>query len=568
MLLSLHVKNFALIEEVEVEFRDHLNILTGETGAGKSIIIGSVNAALGAKISKDMIRKEADYALIELIFQSSDPLVTDTLTSYDLPVNGDEILISRKLMPSGRSIAKVNGETVTLAILKMISELLLDIHGQHEHQSLLNTQKHLEIVDAYAGEEAAALKQEVSGLFQEYRKCFDMLEKETVNEEERNRELSFLQYEYGQIKNAKLVVGEDEELAKAYRRLSHAAMLAEGIGQAYTLVGEGEVSLFEQLGRAIRQISRLTEYDSRLETILSQLTDIESCLNELNHDLINYLNGIELNGEEFQKVSDRLELIQELKKKYGNSITSILEYAVRCEERLERYQNFDEYIAKLKEEKSVCAAKLKSTALRLSKLRKEKAAELSEWVEKALLDLNFQQIQFSILCSDTEKITSNGCDELEFMISVNLGEPLMPLAKVASGGELSRVMLAIKSVFAKKDSIDSLIFDEIDTGISGRTAQKVSEKLVVIARSHQVICITHLPQIAAMADHHLLIEKESNQIRTFTSIRPLNEDESSEEIARLLGGAEITYNVLRNAEEMKALAKQKKEEVISSLKTR
>lgn len=567
MLLSLHVKNFALIEEAEVEFHDSLNILTGETGAGKSILIGSVNAALGAKLSKDMIRKGAEYALIELVFQSLDPLVLNTLKSYDL-INGDEILISRKLMANGRNIIKINGETVTLAILKTISELLLDIHGQHEHQSLLNKAKHLEILDAYIGEAATYLKEEVGNSFQEYKKILEKIEKETTDEEKRNRELSFLKFEYDQIRRAKLTVGEEETLQLTYRKLSHAASLMEGIGQAHHLVSGKEFCLMELIGTLIKQISRLLEYDKNLENMLSQLSDIESYVHDFHHDLTSYLDELELDGEEFQKVSDRIDLIQELKKKYGNSISAILDYAVLCEDNIKKYEDFDQYIGNLKEQKAIYAEKLKAAALKLSKLRKEKSVELSEKIEASLADLNFQQTKFSILFTDSEKIMSNGMDDLEFIISVNPGEPMKPLAKVASGGELSRVMLAIKSVFANKDSIDSLIFDEIDTGISGRTAQKVSEKLFAIAQTHQVICITHLPQIAAMADHHLLIEKEFDQNKTCTRIRSLNKKESTIEIARLLGGAEITEKVLGSSEEMKTLAIQKKKELISRLKTR
>lgn len=564
MLLSLHVKNFAIIDEAEVEFCENLNILTGETGAGKSIIIGSVNAALGAKVSKDIVRKNADYALIELIFKSSDSYIFEKLKSYELPVEGDEILVSRKLMANGRSVAKINGETVTIAILKEIAELLLDIHGQHEHQSLLHQHKHLEIVDAYAGIQAEELKKKTAVLYKEFKQLSDELKSAEMDDELRLREISFLQYELDKIQEASLKIGEDEELQIRYRRLSNTSEIAEGIGAIYQWMAEKQDSVADNVGRAVKQVTKLIEYDSSLQEIYQQLADLESCISDLNHDLAEYMDSMDINEEEYKEVEQRLDLINSFKLKYGNSIDAIIEYAIQCTEKLEKYRNHDIYISKLKNQIESCEKEMESMSGQLSALRQEKAEELAKKISAALVDLNFAQTKFSIFFKKQDGYSANGYDEVEFMFSVNPGEPLQPLKKVASGGELSRIMLAIKSVLAEQDAIDTLIFDEIDTGISGRTAQKVSEKLVTIAQTHQVICITHLPQIAAMSDHHYLIEKATDESKTWTQIRTLEAEASILEIARLLGGAEITEHVVFSAKEMKMLAAKKKKELISS----
>ncbi|MBE5962585.1 MAG: DNA repair protein RecN [Lachnospiraceae bacterium] len=559
MLVSLHVKNFAIIDEVEVIFKDHLNILTGETGAGKSIIIGSINVALGGKVSKDMVRKGADYALVELIFQSEQKNVIEKLKEYDLPVEeGGQILISRKIMPNGRTISKVNGENVINQAVKEIATLLLDIHGQHEHQSLLYKTKHLALVDHFAKDEIGDLKADINALYKEYKALKEELDHAVVDEDKRLREISFMEYEINEITAAKLIEGEDEELQSQYRTLSHANAIVEGMSAAYLYTAEGSTSAADSISRAVKQMTKIAEYDENIGGLLSQLSDIESMLYDFNRGASEYIGDLGDSKEELTAVEQRLDMINHMKSKYGSTIEEINNYCKKCEEKVAQYNDYDAYLLELKHKIFVCEERLETECGKLSDIRKKKAAELTEKMKTALIDLNFLDVQFEMVFDRLSVYTSNGYDDAEFVISTNPGESLKPLSKVASGGELSRIMLAMKSVMAEKDEIGTLIFDEIDVGVSGRTAQKVSEKLSVIANNHQILCITHLPQIAAMADAHYVIEKKTDQITTKTDIKELSESESVEELARILGGAVITANVMTNAREMKTLAKSTK----------
>ena len=558
MLLNLHVKNFAIIDEIEVYFQDNLNILSGETGAGKSIIIGSVNVALGGKITKDIIRKGAEYALVELAFQTESEVVRQKVKSYDLPIDEDGlILITRKIM-NNRSISKINGETVTTNVLKDIAGSLIDIHGQHEHQSLLYKQKHLEFVDKFAKSEVTSVKEELEEAYYRYAKVKEELSKAKVDDEKRIREMSHLEFEINEITEAKLIIGEDIELASEFKKLSNANVIAEGLDHTYQLTSYQSSAAGDMIGRAVKQLNKLEEYDNELIGLRDQILDIEGLLNDFNRELAEYLSNLNTDQEYFEQVERRLDLIHRLKAKYGNDIPSILDYCKRCEERLNQFQNYDEYIEglekKLKEEEAI----LLDRSEQLSQIRQEYAKILVERMIQALLDLNFFDVRFDIEFTRLDHYTANGFDEACFMISTNPGEDIRPLSDVASGGELSRIMLGLKSVLADNDAIETLIFDEIDVGISGRTAQKVSEKLAVIANRHQVLCITHLPQIAAMADSHYIIEKATDQLKTTTNIRRLDDTDSILEVARILGGAVITDTVIESAKEMKELAKNLK----------
>ncbi len=554
MLLSLHVKNFAIIDEVEVFFQDHLNIMTGETGAGKSILIDSINFALGAKVSKDMIRKNAEYALVELVFQTDRKEVFKVMKENDIDTPDDQILISRKLMQNGRSICKVNGENVTALILKEIAGFLLDIHGQHEHQSLLYKHVHLNMIDRFAKEEAYVYKDSIFRLYQEYHKLKQEFDNADIDEDKRIRELSFLEYEMQEIADAKLKPGEDESLQVDYKRLSHASTIAENLSLTYQCTSQEESSAANQIGRALKQLHKISLYDDKLSNFTSQLNEIESLLNDFNREVADYMDAAADPSEELTLVETRLNLINHLKTKYGNSIPEILSYYKKCEEKKLKYEAYDEYLSGLKQKIEVYKEKLQKECNELSLIRQRHAKLLAGKLKEALIDLNFLDVQFDIVFERNPDFSSNGFDDVEFIISTNPGEPMKPLSKVASGGELSRIMLAIKSVMAKKDDISTLIFDEIDVGISGRTAQKVSEKLGLLAREHQIICITHLPQIAAMADTHFIIEKETDQVSTATHIRQLKEEEAINELARILGGAKITENVLISAKEMRTFA--------------
>lgn len=561
MLLSLHVKNFAIIDEAEVDFKEHLNILTGETGAGKSILIGSINVALGGKVSKQMIRTGAEYALAELVFETQDTEILTRLKEYDIPSEDGQILISRKIMANGRSVCRMNGETTTAAIVKEIAGRLLDIHGQHEHQSLLYKQKHLEIVDRYARDEIEEKKETIAAHYQDYIKLKKKLEEASMDEEKRLRELSFLEYEVGEIEQAKLTQGEDEELQREFKRLSNAKHITDYLSEvSHSLAGDNECAA-DVIGRCVRLMIKSADYDGTLSEYADQLSEIDQLLQDFNRQLLGYLDEFEDSEEEFLRIQERLDQINHLKSRYGGSILEVLNYASQAAEKLEQLKNYDAYLNELNTSLQQKKDQLELLSQELSDLRKAKAKQLTTEMIHALVDLNFLDVQFEMVFRRTKDYTQNGFDEVEFLISTNPGEPLQSLSAVASGGELSRIMLAIKSVLAEKDEIGTLIFDEIDVGVSGRTAQKVSEKLAVISSCHQVLCITHLPQIAAMADRHFLIEKITDQKLTKTRILPLEQEESVRELARILGGVQITERVLSNAREMKKLAEEVKEKL-------
>ncbi len=555
MLQNLHVKNLALIDEIEVEFEDGLNILTGETGAGKSIILGSVNLALGGRYSKDILRQGADYGLVELTFLVENEQQVRKLKELDIYPEEGAVLLSRRLM-SGRSVSRINGETVQIGLLKEAAQILIDIHGQHEHQSLLYKKNHLGIVDAFARETVSEEKKKVREAYRDFKACEKELKETSSDENQRARELSLLKFETEEIREADLKPGEDEDLEVLYRRMANSKEIAECVNEAYLYTSEGNENASENLSRAIHAISGIAQYDDTASGLYDQLVEIDSLLNDFNRELAAYGSECEFSEEEFHETENRLNEINRLKTKYGDSIEKILEYCGQQEKRVEILEDYDRYMEELRQRMAALEEKVKKHGKSLSSLRKKQAKVLEKAIEEGLRDLNFENVQFGIQFTQTKEYTPEGIDEVEFMISLNPGQPLKPLANVASGGELSRIMLAIKSVMAKRDEIETLIFDEIDVGISGRTAQKVSEKMAVIGKGHQVICITHLAQIAAMADHHFMIEKATHNGVTRTEIRRLDEQESVTELARILGGAKITDTVLRSAVEMKELARQ------------
>lgn len=560
MLLNLHVKNMAIIDEIDIDFTGNFNVMTGETGAGKSIIIDSINMALGAKVSRDMIREGAEYALAELIFSVETKEQEAKIRALDLHVEDGQLIITRKLM-NGRSMSKVNGEHVTNAVLKELAGLLIDIHGQHEHQSLLYKNRHLEIVDRFAGKPAAAVREELQQLYQKYRALKKELEACNMPEEERLRELSFMEYEYQEIMNAGLTAGEEEKLAADYRRLSNEGIIAEGMGNIYAWLSDNPESVTELLGRSVRQSARLAEYDEVLQGICEQLVQLEELSLDVGREIHSYMQDRTDSSEELAEAESRLDLIRGLKARFGKTTEEVMQYAAGLEAKIGKYQAYGTRQQELKEEIAVCEGQLEELSGRLSAVRKKEAASLQEKITQALVDLNFLEVRFQIDFTKLEHYSAAGYDDVEFLIATNPGEALKPLGKVASGGELSRIMLAIKAVLAEEDEIPSLIFDEIDVGISGRTAQKVSEKLAYISRSHQVLCITHLAQIAAMSDSHYLIEKLTKGERTRTTIRRIDEEESIMELARIAGGAQITDSVLASAKEIREMAKEYKRNV-------
>ncbi len=561
MLYSLYVKNLALIKEQEIDFKKGLNILTGETGAGKSVVIGSVNLALGGKADPALIRTGEEYALVELVFGVENELQKRLLKEMDIPVEEDGTLImQRKIMP-GRSVSKVGGESVTLRQLRDISNVLINIHGQNDHQELLHKKKHMEILDDYCADELSSLFADLSDNYHRMKEIEKELSDTDIDESARLREQELLEFEVSEIEDAAITQGEDETLEASYHRMINSRKISEAINAVALALGDNDSSetASDLVGRAVREMASVTAYDSSLEELLNQLSDIENLLSDFNHSISGYLKDLEFDDEEFKETEDRLNVINHLKDKYGQSLFLITSALEEKRQRLSALTDLETYRNGLTKQLDDIRQKALLTCKKISDIRRKGAAALSKKLKMALVDLNFLDVKFEIdVKSDEGRLSEKGYDDVEFMISTNPGESLRPLDQIASGGELSRIMLALKTVVADRDDISTLIFDEIDTGISGKTAWKVSEKLGVLSGDHQIICITHLPQIAAMADSHFMIEKGIKEGRTVTDIHALDEDASVRELARLLGDGDTSEAALTNAREMHKKAEETK----------
>ena len=560
MLESLHVKNLALIDEQEVVFSPGMNILTGETGAGKSIIIGSVNLALGAKAGKEYIRAGAEYALVELVFSLNEQQC-GWLKEMELPIEEDHTLILQRKITAGRSICRANGESISASQLKSLAGCLLDMYGQHEHQSLLKPAAAGKLLDDYIGEKAESVKAELKAKLADYRECREELESQDTDERVRAREAQLLEFEVNEIEAAGLNPEEDEQVEKRYRRLINAKRVKEVVYGVHALTGyEAEGSAGLAVGHALRELKTISAYDDESEPLISQLTAIDDLLNDFNRSMAQYSDSLEFDEEEFAHLEERLNVLNHLKDKYGSTIADILKTWEEKQKSLEKLGNYEAYMEQLRERQKELEGEILGLCEKLSGLRKKAAGPLAKKLKGAMTDLNFLNVEFFIsVTEDAKAFSTDGYDQVEFMISTNPGEAVKPLWQIASGGELSRIMLAFKTVFADKDDTDTLVFDEIDTGISGKTAWKVAEKLGRLSRKHQIICITHLAQIASMADSHFLIEKNIKNDRTVTDIRALTGEESLKEMARLLGSGELTEAVLCNAREMRQTAEKVKE---------
>lgn len=558
MLESLHVKNVALIDESQVNFGKGLNILTGETGAGKSMIIGSINLALGGKGDKSLIRNGAEYALVQLVFQMDDKDALKRLRELDVyPDEDGRLLLERRILPS-KSVCKINGELIANRTLRQVAEIVIDIHGQHEHQSLLKKSSHFAFLDEYCVEKLGGLSQELDAAYKSCKELKDELSRLYEQGENREKELSFAQFELNEIASAKLIKGEDEELEALVRRMANAQKIAGALAAAGQAInGQGE-NAAGQIGRAYREVKGVADYDPALADLSSQFATLEDLLYSVGHAINDCQKDLEFDPQQFADAQGRLDLINQLKNKYARKtggIEEILQREQQLADEVAKLEDFETYLARKEEAYRKEKEKLLSLCEKVSTIRKEQAEILQKSMQKALEDLNFLKVQFEIaITSSEEYLSKKGYDDVEFLISLNPGEELKPLGEVASGGELSRVMLALRTVLADKDKMETLIFDEIDAGISGKTAWKVSEKMAVIGREHQVICITHLPQIAAMADEHFIIEKESQDESTKTQIRPLSREQMIGEIARLLGSDTITETARQSAEELKKMA--------------
>lgn len=558
MLQSLHVKNLALIDEIEIHFDEHLNILTGETGAGKSIIIGSIESALGKKVSRDMIRPGSKEALIELLFYTEDEEILDDLKQRDLAAEDGMILIKR-VISEKRNVNRINDCMVTLKTLQEISERLMNLHGQQEHQSLLNEKNHKSILDHFLSRNGKQYKKDTKETFETLQILLKRRGDFSVDEAQRLREMSFLQHEIQEIEDAHLVKNEDENLEDFYQKMVHSQEIMEGIKKAYECTGnEAEVSVGTLLSSALKELHGIVNLDSGLADSYEQLLQAEDIINGFNQQISEYMSSMEFDPQEFSKTEDRLNLINGLKDKYGRTIEDVLSYRQQAGEKLLTYEHYEEEKESLLENIAKAKKVYYQAAEKLSKERKKAAKALEQQIFKALSELNFLSVRFQIRVSSSEGINADGIDKVSFMISTNPGLPVRPIADVASGGELSRIMLAIKSVLADVDRVGTLIFDEIDTGISGETANKVARKMAVIAKDHQVLAITHLPQIAAMADSHYYIEKYADKKKTTTTIQKLTEADSLRELSRMINGDDITEAVLKNSKEMKSLANDAK----------
>ena len=552
MLDRLMVKDLALIEKSVVEFGPGLNILTGETGAGKSILLGSIQLALGQKANKDMIRHGSEQALIELSFSLGEEKEAALKElEEDLEIEEGSLIIRRKISEK-KSENRVNDLSVTLAKLREISGELLDLHGQHEHHSLLKEGAHLAILDSFMARRGGRILSEVKEAYENYREKKKKVEAYSLPEEERKRELDFLQFELEELSSANLKPGEEEQLSKDYAVYENRDRLKS------LLLRVQEELADRDFHGPVKNLEEAVTFDESLKNVLDTAYELEAvgedCLRAVEH----YLDHSEMDEEKFFLLGERLDTIRSLMMKYGGTEEKALEALSKKEERLRFLTDYEKEKALMEEALARSEEELREKAEKLSLERQKTAKELEERIQQEMQELGFLDTRFTFRFEKKKEISEKGLDEVESYVSLNPGEPLRPLREVGSGGELSRIMLSIKTVLADTDAVPTLIFDEIDTGISGRTAEKVGEKLEKIAKNHQVILITHLPQIAAKADRHFLIEKNVQEGKTKTEIHALNEEASLKELARLLGGEELTEEALQNARSLKAKAKEKK----------
>lgn len=558
MLLNLHIRNVALIEETEIDFGEGLNILSGETGAGKSMVIDSLNFALGERIGKDFIRNGASSAVVEALFSIADKGLEKILAEQGIPLEEDHsLLIARTLNNNGKTINRINGNTVTVSMLRSVSEMLLDIHGQHEHQSLLKPKKHIELLDKFCGEELEGYKKQLSVLYRQYRDIIKSLKSLEGSGAGREQKMDLLSFQIHEITNAKLKKGEEEALGELKRKILNSEKMKRLSGESLELLYEGSeegLAAIDAISRSVDNLRMLKEIDTDISPVLESLETAYAVMEDCTRELSRYCDRLDPDEENIDDIENRLNTIYQLKKKYGGSIQEILDKLKELTEQYNRLSGSEAEIKRLTADKKKTEQEIYHVCQSITAVRKSKAEEIGREIETQLHELQMKGAKFEIHFERKKEFTVEGWDTVEFLISANPGENLKPLAKIASGGEMSRVMLALKSVLADADTIDTFIFDEIDTGVSGRAAQKVAEKMAGIGKTHQIICITHLPQIAAMADHHFLIEKQSDVNHTVTQVYALSRDNSISEIARLMGGVQITEATIKAAEEMKNLA--------------
>lgn len=562
MLIHLRMQNIALIDDASLDFDTGLNVLTGETGAGKSILLDGINLALGSRANKELFRNGKEPAQVDLLFYEENPKILHSIQDLGIDMEDNEILLTRRFSTSGRSVCRINGQIVTAAQMKDAASSLIDIHGQHEHQSLMEPGRHRELLDRF-DEKIASTLQEYQNAYHEYQDILDELERYVHDEQEKERLLSLMDYERNEIEEAALMEGEEEDLVVTRRRLYNCEKMQNAVAEAYGYLSEGtrgEGAALDLLDRAASMLQSIVALDMEtLDPIASSLQDMLAIGEDLAHQLRDYIDTLEADPEQLSQIEHRLDLIHHLKSKYGSSVSAIQDYYENLLTEIDKLQNIQQTKERLYAQKLRCEEVLQRKAVDLHNLRTKAAKEIESEITGILATLQFNDPKFHIEIQSQDTFHTYGCDDIRFMIRTNVGDEMKPLNKIASGGEMSRIMLAIKTVLAKRDEISTLIFDEIDTGISGRTAQSVAEKMSQISVYHQVICITHLPQIAAMADAHYSIEKNVENGRTRTHVKRLKRDKMIEELARLMGGVTITDAVRQNAEEMKQQADLLKE---------
>jgi DNA repair protein RecN (Recombination protein N) len=557
MLSYLHVKNIALIDEVELKLGHHLNIFTGETGAGKSMLIDSIQFAIGNRTSKNIIRKDQNYAYVKMAFIDTKGLGMEYIKRNGFPYEKEgEIDIERTLYLSGRTVYKINGITAARQAIKELAALLIDVHGQHEPQSLLDVSRHTDMLDSFGDEAFMNLKEAYRSCYEKWIKIKEKMKSIGNNERKRLQMKDMLLFQLEEINRAKLKPGEEEVLKEQYDILSHAEKIIVHCQNAYEFLEEGGsegLGAGTLIGKTIKSLQEIHTISPQLKSLYDQMLSIEAQLQDVSYEIRKYTDTIEYSPEILLEVQNRLDTIYKLKQKYGNSISDILYYKEKCEKELQEIENAAEDQVHLQKEKEHIEKVLFEKATLLSEARVNLATQIQGKIDHHLHDLQMPYAKFEVALNKTNTFSVTGQEEVEFMIRTNLGEDIHPLSKIASGGEISRVMLAIKAVLVLGDVIETVIFDEIDTGISGVAAQKVAEKLAYISSVRQVICITHLPQIAAMGENHYLIEKITHDNRTTTQLKKLELEKIYEELSRLMGGL-ITENTLESAKELKDLA--------------
>ncbi|WP_352401129.1 DNA repair protein RecN [Anaerotignum sp.] len=556
MLENLHIKNVALIKECQVAFGPGLNILTGETGAGKSMLIDSLQFALGGRLGKDFLRNDQKMALVEALFSVKDNSFSDKLEENGIePEEDGTLLISRTLNDAGKSVCRINGSIVTVSMLRELAADLIDIYGQHEHQSLLNPSKHILLLDRFCGSGFDEVKEAYANCFGKRKEIDKQLEELMGDEAQREQRLDILNFQKDEIETAALSPREEEELVDKKKRLTHMERLIRLTLESANLLYDGADDMPSACDNVSCTVDKLREcagLDPSLEGYYNDLEDVYARLEDISREIKRYAQNLEDDPEELERVEERLQTIYKLKRKYGGSVDAVIKFYEKISDEIAFFSNSQEKVEQLTAQRLKIQKSLEDAANKLTKMREEAALRVAKQIEDSLKDMEMKNAKFYIQITPREEWNALGKDKVEFLISANAGENLKPLAKIASGGEMSRVMLALKAVLVDADEIETFIFDEIDTGVSGRTAGKVGRKMSLIGKKRQILCITHLPQIAAMADKHFLIEKETNNDETVTKVKSLDEASAVAEVARLMGNATVTQATLTAARELRA----------------